>query len=44
MGSLLLAEYFVAALPVMDCSAETDSTLYLWLLTETLDSRACLVL
>lgn len=41
---LLLSECFVVAPPVMDCCTETDSTEDLRLLTEVLDSRACLAL
>lgn len=41
---LLLSECFVVEPPVMECLTETDSTEDLWLLTEVLDSRACLAL
>jgi hypothetical protein len=41
---LLLSECFVVAPPVMECCTETDSTEDLRLLTEVLDSRACLAL
>jgi hypothetical protein len=41
---LLLSECFSVEPPIMECFTETDSTEDLRLLTEVLDSRACLAL